>query len=264
MEYKNYVLDDFQKEAIAHIDNNYSVVVSAATGTGKTLIADYAIEKFFRQGKHVVYTAPIKALSNQKYREFKASFGEGNVGIITGDVVINASAKILIMTTEIYRNMLLTKDPLIENVSYVIFDEIHFLSDLERGTVWEESIIFSPAHVRFICLSATIPNAEQFASWVYSIKLKGDMSHLVKVVKYDKRAVPLKHLVFDSRLGLTDTKQLQHSLKLGELPDFHVATRRSFRKEWLRPPHHFAIVSELRNKSLLPAIYFVFSRRQKL
>lgn len=260
MEYKNYKLDDFQIEAITHIDNNHSVVVSAATGTGKTLIADYAIDKFFKQGKHVVYTAPIKALSNQKYREFKQSFGEENVGIITGDVVINANAKILIMTTEIYRNMLLTKDAIVENVSYVIFDEIHFLSDLERGTVWEESIIFSPAHVRFICLSATIPNAEQFASWVYSIKSKEDPAHNVKVVKYEKRAVPLKHLVFDSMLGLTDAKQLHHSLKLDRFPDYHVATRRKFKKEWIKPAHHFSIVSELKSKSLLPAIYFVFSR----
>src|SRR3989344_3020395 len=201
MEYKNYVLDDFQKEAIQHIDNNNSVVVSAATGTGKTLIADYAIDKFFKQGKHVVYTAPIKALSNQKYREFKESFGEENVGIITGDVVLNSSARILIMTTEIYRNMLLTKDPLVKNVSYVVFDEIHFLSDLERGTVWEESIIFSPNHVRFICLSATIPNSEQFASWIRSIK-----------------------------------------------------------KDWVKPAHHVSMITELRNKSLLPVIYFVFSR----
>lgn len=260
MEYKNYVLDDFQIEAIQHIDNNNSVVVSAATGTGKTLIADYAIDKFFRQGKHVVYTAPIKALSNQKYREFKESFGEENVGIITGDVVINAAAKILIMTTEIYRNMLLTKDPLIKNVSYVVFDEIHFLSDLERGTVWEESIIFSPSHVRFICLSATIPNSEQFAAWIMSIKKKDDPNHEIKVVRYDKRAVPLKHLIYDSVIGLAQTTQLNYSMKLDRFPDYHVATRRKYHKEWTKPAHHVAMITELKSKSLLPAIYFVFSR----
>ncbi len=260
MEYKKYILDDFQKEAIKHIDSNNSVVVSAATGTGKTLIADYAIDKFFRQGKSVVYTAPIKALSNQKYREFKESFGEENVGIITGDVVINSNAKILIMTTEIYRNMLLTKDPLVENVSYVIFDEIHFLSDLDRGTVWEESIIFSPPHVRFVCLSATIPNAEQFASWIRSIKKNDDQTHEIKIVKYEKRAVPLKHLIYDSVIGLSDAGQLQYSMKLDKFPDYHVATRRKFRKEWVKPANHMAIISELRSKSLLPAIYFVFSR----
>src|SRR3989338_7046515 len=260
MEYKNYVLDDFQKEAIQHIDNNNSVVVSAATGTGKTLIADYAIDKFFKQGKHVVYTAPIKALSNQKYREFKESFGEENVGIITGDVVINSNAKILIMTTEIYRNMLLTKDPIVENVSYVVFDEIHFLSDIERGTVWDESIIFSPSHVRFICLSATIPNAEQFASWIRSIKKNEDANHEVNVVKYEKRAVPLKHLVFDSVIGLNNPQQLQYSMKLDRFPDYNVATRRSFKKDWVKPAHHVSMITELRNKSLLPVIYFVFSR----
>ena len=260
MEYKNYVLDDFQKEAIQHIDNNNSVVVSAATGTGKTLIADYVIDKFFKQGKHVVYTAPIKALSNQKYREFKESFGEENVGIITGDVVLNSSARILIMTTEIYRNMLLTKDPLVKNVSYVVFDEIHFLSDLERGTVWEESIIFSPEHVRFICLSATIPNSEQFAAWIRSIKKSKDPSHEVKVVRYDKRAVPLKHLIYDSIIGLNQTTQLNYSMKLDKFPDYHVATRRKSHKEWAKPAHHLDIIRELRAKTLLPAIYFVFSR----
>lgn len=260
MEYKNYILDDFQIEAIKEIENNNSVVVSAATGTGKTLIADYAIGKFFKQGKHVVYTAPIKALSNQKYREFKESFGEENVGIITGDVVINSNAKILIMTTEIYRNMLLTKDPLVENVSYVIFDEIHFLSDLERGTVWEESIIFSPAHVRFICLSATIPNSEQFAAWIRAIKQKEDEKHGIKVIRYDKRAVPLKHLVYDSVIGLAESTQLQHSMKMDQFLDYHVATRQKFRKEWVKPAHHMSIISELKSKSLLPAIYFVFSR----
>ena len=161
MQFKGFTLDRFQIEAINSIDVGNSVVVSAATGTGKTLIADYIIDKFLKADKKIMYTSPIKALSNQKYADFKRAYGEDKVGILTGDVSINPHAQVLILTTEIYRNMLLAKDRLVEDISYVIFDEIHYLADVERGAVWEESIIFSPPHVRFLCLSATIPNARQ-------------------------------------------------------------------------------------------------------
>ena len=137
MQFKGFTLDKFQEDAIHSIEKNNSVVVSAATGTGKTLIADYAIDKFIKLKKRIIYTAPIKALSNQKYRDFKADYGEDMVGIMTGDVVINPDAPVIIMTTEIYRNMLLTNDPCLKQLSYVIFDEIHFISDIERGTIWE-------------------------------------------------------------------------------------------------------------------------------
>ncbi|MBI4451108.1 DEAD/DEAH box helicase, partial [Candidatus Woesearchaeota archaeon] len=198
MQFKSFTLDDFQVKAIESVERNNSVVVSAATGTGKTLIADYVIDKYLKEGKRVIYTAPIKALSNQKYRDFTHDYGRDAVGIITGDVQHNTGAPVLIMTTEIYRNMLLAKDPLIKETSYVVFDEIHFISDIERGTIWEESVIFSPEHIRFLCLSATIPNAEQFAAWISSIK-----HHPVDVVRYAHRAVPLKHWLFDVRRGLT-------------------------------------------------------------
>ena len=124
MNYKGFELDKFQEDAIKNIERNKSVVVSAPTGSGKTLIADYIIDRDFRKGIRVIYTAPIKALSNQKYKEFSRSYGEKNVGIITGDVQKNTDALILIMTTEIYRNMVLSNDPFISEVSYVIFDEI--------------------------------------------------------------------------------------------------------------------------------------------
>ncbi|MEK6828431.1 MAG: DEAD/DEAH box helicase, partial [Nanoarchaeota archaeon] len=143
MNYKGLELDKFQEDAIKNIEHNKSVVVSAPTGSGKTLIADYIIDRDFKKGIRVIYTAPIKALSNQKYKEFSRSYGEKNVGIITGDVQKNTDALILIMTTEIYRNMVLGNDPFISDVSYVIFDEIHYINDIERGYVWEESIIFS-------------------------------------------------------------------------------------------------------------------------
>ena len=163
MEYKGLTLDKFQEDAIKAIDENKSVVVSAPTGSGKTLIADYIIGRDLKRGIRVIYTAPIKALSNQKYRDFSKDYGEENIGLMTGDIVRNPTAPVLIMTTEVYRNMVLSRDPLIDEVSYVVLDEIHYINDFERGYVWEESIIFSPKHIRFLCLSATIPNAREFA-----------------------------------------------------------------------------------------------------
>src|SRR3989344_8003156 len=170
MEYKGLVLDKFQEDAIISIEKNHSVVVSAPTGSGKTLIADYIIKRDIEKGIKVVYTAPIKALSNQKSREFCNDYGKENIGLLTGDVSKNQSAPVIIMTTEIYRNMALTQDEMLDRISYVIFDEIHYINDIERGYVWEESIIFSKDNVRFLCLSATIPNAAEFASWIESIK----------------------------------------------------------------------------------------------
>ena len=199
MKFKNFTLDKFQEDSVKSIDKGNSVVVTAGTGTGKTLIADYIIDKYIKKNRRIIYTAPIKALSGQKYRDFKADYGEENVGIMTGDVVINPEAPILIMTTEIYRNMLLTKDKIIEYVSYVVFDEIHYINDIERGTIWEESVIFSPEHIRFLCLSATVPNAKEFASWIQNIK-----NHTVDTITYNKRAVPLNHLVYDVSLGITN------------------------------------------------------------
>jgi antiviral helicase SKI2 len=198
MVFRGLTLDRFQVEAIQFLDQGQSVVVSAATGTGKTVIADYIIDKSFKEGKKVFYTAPIKALSNQKYADFKAFYGEEHVGILTGDVVQNPDAPLLIMTTEIYRNMLLAKDLVIDDLAAVVFDEIHYLGDADRGTVWEEAIIFSKPHTRFVCLSATIPNARQFAHWIESIK-----GHPVAVVTEKERAVPLEHLFFDVYFGIS-------------------------------------------------------------
>lgn len=249
MNFKNFILDPFQVDSINAIENNHSVVVSAATGTGKTLIADYIIDKYLKESKRIIYTAPIKALSGQKYRDFKKEYGEENVGIMTGDVVINAGAPVLIMTTEIYRNMLLAKDEIIDHVSYVVFDEIHFINDIERGTIWEESIIFSPEHVRFLCLSATIPNAKEFAAWIESIK-----NHNVDVVKYDKRAVPLEHLVFDSELGVTKIEDVmsQASKKRKE-------KKKKGKDDKSRGPSHIDMIFSIQDK--LPAIVFDFSRK---
>ncbi|MFH2021336.1 MAG: DEAD/DEAH box helicase [archaeon] len=251
MKFKNFTLDPFQEESASSIDNGNSVVVSAATGTGKTLIADYIIDKYLKLSRRIIYTAPIKALSGQKYRDFKKEYGEENIGIMTGDIVINPQAPVLIMTTEIYRNMLLTKDPIIEHVSYVIFDEIHFINDIERGTVWEESIIFSPEHVRFLCLSATIPNADEFAAWIEDIK-----KHKVDVVKYEKRAVPLEHFVYDTFLGVTKVDNVMHD----RTHEFRQKKNRSKgKKERVQKPDHAQLINIIQDK--LPAIVFDFSRK---
>jgi superfamily II RNA helicase len=247
MNYKSFTLDKFQIDAIEAINKNNSVIVSAATGTGKTLIADYVVTQAIKAGKGVIYTSPIKALSNQKFREFTEAFGD-NVGLLTGDVSINSKAPILIMTTEIYRNMLLEQKNPFPKLSYVVFDEIHYINDIERGTVWEESIIFSPDHVRFLCLSATIPNYQQFADWISSIK-----KHTVETVNYMKRAVPLKHEVYDVHNGICEIKQLEQ--------DIGFSVGRGRRGKRLPDPDYIPLIRELNASGNLPAIFFTFSRK---
>jgi superfamily II RNA helicase len=271
MQFRNLELDRFQIEAIEHINKGASVVVSAATGTGKTVIADYIIDKSFKEAKKVFYTAPIKALSNQKFAEFKEIYGAENVGILTGDVVQNPGAPLLIMTTEIYRNMLLAKDKGTADLAAVIFDEIHYLGDAERGTVWEECIIFSPQHTRFVCLSATIPNARQFANWIQSIK-----NHPVEVITERKRAVPLDHLFFDVHFGISTLQDIKGRKRSEQYPKYEQAFKggrgRHGRRErtWHANPRakfqhrdrlsHVDLVRELQKRNMLSCIYFCFSR----
>jgi superfamily II RNA helicase len=251
MNYKNFKLDEFQIKAIEAIENNHSVVVSAPTGSGKTLIADYIINKDVKKGIKVIYTAPIKALSNQKYKDFCEEYGKDKIGLLTGDVVKNHSAQILIMTTEIYRNMALTNDPIMEEISYVVFDEIHYINDIERGYVWEESIIFSHDKVRFLCLSATIPNAKEFASWIESIK-----SHKVEVVVQNKREVPLEKNFFDTELGITSLEGIKD---VADIPSYgYVRGRRRSRVPRMKPPSHVHLIQEIMDK--LPCLFFNFSR----
>ncbi len=260
--FKEFTLDPFQIEAVHAIENNESVVVSAQTGSGKTLIADYIIDKFIHSGMRVIYTAPIKALSNQKFRDFKKDYGEDYVGIMTGDVVINSNAPILIMTTEIYRNMLLCNDPCVDEISYVIFDEIHYINDIERGTIWEESLIFSPKSVRFLCLSATIPNARVFADWIESIQC-----HTVRVVTNTVRVVPLKHLLFDAYVGIADLDKIkEHINDVKNIPemrdyDYGKKRRRHFEQKKWKNPSHIELVEDLKDQDLLPCIFFIFSRK---
>lgn len=184
-----FELDTFQKEAIYHLENGDSVFVAAHTSAGKTVVAEYAIALSAKHMTKTIYTSPIKALSNQKFRDFRHEFDD--VGILTGDVQVNPEASCLIMTTEILRSMLYRGADLLRDVEFVIFDEVHYVNDLERGVVWEEVIIMLPEHVTLILLSATVPNTYEFASWVGRTKNKD-----IYVISTLKRPVPLEHYLW--------------------------------------------------------------------
>lgn len=182
-----FELDTFQKEAVYHLEQGDSVFVAAHTSAGKTVVAEYAIAMSKRNMTKTIYTSPIKALSNQKFRDFKETFDDVGVGLITGDVQINPEANCLIMTTEILRSMLYRGADLIRDVEFVIFDEVHYVNDQDRGVVWEEVIIMLPQHVKFILLSATVPNTFEFANWIGRTKQKN-----IYVISTPKRPVPLE------------------------------------------------------------------------
>ncbi|GAN05553.1 ATP dependent RNA helicase [Mucor ambiguus] len=184
-----FTLDPFQRVAVSSIERNESVLVAAHTSAGKTVVAEYAIAQCLKNKQRVIYTSPIKALSNQKYREFTEEFGD--VGLMTGDVTINPQASCLVMTTEILRSMLYRGSEIIREVAWVVYDEIHYMRDSERGVVWEESIILLPDAVRFVFLSATIPNAMEFAEWI--CKIHEQPCHIVYT---DFRPTPLQHYLF--------------------------------------------------------------------
>ncbi|KAL2195989.1 rRNA-processing arch domain-containing protein [Corynascus similis CBS 632.67] len=185
----SFKLDPFQALSVASIEREESVLVSAHTSAGKTVVAEYAIAQCLKKNQRVIYTSPIKALSNQKYRDFQADFGD--VGLMTGDVTINPTASCLVMTTEILRSMLYRGSEIMREVAWVIFDEIHYMRDKTRGVVWEETIILLPDKVRYVFLSATIPNAFQFAEWI--AKIHRQACH---VVYTDFRPTPLQNYFF--------------------------------------------------------------------
>ncbi|CDO95267.1 unnamed protein product [Kluyveromyces dobzhanskii CBS 2104] len=184
-----FTLDPFQDTAVSCIDRSESVLVSAHTSAGKTVVAEYAIAQSLREKQRVIYTSPIKALSNQKYRELLAEFGD--VGLMTGDITINPDAGCLVMTTEILRSMLYRGSEVMREVAWVIFDEVHYMRDKERGVVWEETIILLPDKVHYVFLSATIPNAMEFAEWICRIH-----SQPCHIVYTDFRPTPLQHYLF--------------------------------------------------------------------
>lgn len=184
-----FTLDRFQDEAVQCIERNESVLVAAHTSAGKTAIAEYAIALSLNRKQRVIYTSPIKALSNQKYRELAEEFQD--VGLMTGDVTINETASCLVMTTEILRSMLYNGSEVTREMAWVIFDEVHYMRDKERGVVWEETIILLPTVCKYVFLSATIPNAREFCEWIVKIKQQP-----CSVVYTDFRPTPLQHYIF--------------------------------------------------------------------
>ncbi len=186
--YRGHTLWDFQRAAINALNAKRNVIVAAPTGSGKTLVAEWAIEEVLKRKRRAVYASPVKALSNQKHREFSKSFGPEAVGLVTGDVTINPTAPIVVMTTEIFRNNIIEAPGSQQFVQLVVLDEIHYLDDESRGTIWEESVIFAPAHMQVVALSATIPNAQDIAAWMHATR-----GREVEVVSETKRPIPLYH-----------------------------------------------------------------------
>ena len=252
MHYKGVTLDPFQEQAVRVVDARESLIVAAPTGAGKTLVAEYAIERCMAEGARALYTAPIKALSNQKFRDFTALYGD-RVGIKTGDVTINPDAQVILMTTEIFRNTIFESPEAFHDVRYVVFDEIHYLDDIERGTVWEESIIFAPEHIRILALSATVPNLDQIAHWVQTIRPTPKLHVIVE----QNRPVPLHHQLFVPGLGLKSLADL----KKHELHDVRQYVQRI-------DPHmnpnrwRMWLIDHLADAKRLPALWFAFNRRE--
>lgn len=241
---RDFVYDPFQEEAIEYVRQGHNTFVCAPTGAGKTLIAEELIKEAIQKGEGVIYTAPIKALSNQKFRDFSSQFGDEKVGIVTGDVSLNSSAPIVIMTTEIFRNYIIQSPHKLQDKTWVIFDEIHYLDDIERGTVWEESLILMPQHINFLALSATLPNARQIVSWLTEI-----LNRPVKLVSTFRRPVPLSFYFQCNNQVYSRMEKVEHLLKQKHARLSH-------------PNRVVELVKHLRDNNRLPCIYFSFSRRK--
>ena len=255
-----FELDDFQKDACRCITDGKSVVVCAPTGAGKTVIAQHAIHCALEQGKKVFYTTPLKALSNQKYNDFSEKYGIDKVGLLTGDTSINRGAQIVVMTTEVFRNMLYGTNfgsvtDNLKDVKYVILDEVHYMNDEQRGTVWEESIIYCPTNVQIVALSATVANADKLTEWINTVHSRTEL------INTDFRPVPLRFYYFDSSQPntllplLTPNGTLNKKIK-PEKKEFKrgkAVQKRNTVKD---------VVRNLHEKNMLPAIYFPFSRKK--
>src|SRR5918997_1843118 len=284
-----FSLDPFQVEACEALEEGAGVLVCAPTGAGKTVVGEFAIHKALAEGRKAFYTTPIKALSNQKYADLVDRYGPDKVGLLTGDNAVNGDAPVVVMTTEVLRNMLYAESPAIGGLGYVVMDEVHYLADRFRGAVWEEVIIHLPQSVTLVSLSATVSNAEEFADWLVTVR-----GHTTVVVS-ELRPVPLwQHMLVGNRVF--DLLSLRPAGHAGEHEDTPrgASTRdrgaavvdpelvryvREYerriegwgggngdrRREYshrprFRPPSRPEIVTRLDNVGLLPAITFVFSR----
>jgi superfamily II RNA helicase len=256
-----YELDEFQKKAIKALDEKNSVLITAPTSSGKTVVAEYAIGQALEKSMRLYYTTPIKALSNQKFRDFSNQYGDKNVGLVTGDHSIRSDSKILVMTTEVLRNMLYTAQGVPDDLYCVVLDEIHFLEDPYRGAVWEEIILTLPKTVLLVALSATVSNADELKDWIYSVR--GNIHQISR----DTRPVPLKgHFLASEKnrdYQLTRIPILKNGKPnpKGEIfKNSYRGKERRFSKRW-STPRRSEIVAELKKFEMLPAIYFIFSRK---
>ncbi len=249
-------LDPFQRRAIGSVATGRSVLVSAPTGSGKTVVADFAAWRALGRGRKLFYTTPIKALSNQKYRELVARFGEARVGLLTGDVSHRALAPLVVMTTEVLRNMLLAGSPVLDGLDAVVLDEVHYLADPARGSVWEEVIVLTPPTVGFVCLSATVHNAAELGAWLESVRGPTD------VVVADERPVALEHHVAVARRAREGVTLVPLVAGGRVSPQAAVLDRgrgRGPSARW-RVPRRSEVVEVLADATMLPAIVFLFSR----
>ena len=267
--YYSFPLDDFQVDAIEALEAGESVLVAAPTGSGKTVVAEYAVERALDERGKAFYTTPLKALSNQKFGDFVARYGAGRVGLLTGDNSINSEAPVVVMTTEVLRNMLYQGSDTLRGLAYVVMDEVHYLQDPYRGAVWEEVLIHLPLSVSVVCLSATVSNAEEFGEWI------GTLRGPTRVVIEERRPVPLEHhyLIGEelfqmhvdqggtpvaNPLIVTMERRAAKARRAARAGRPGYQTRR--RRDGLFTPRREEVVEILADAGLLPAIYFVFSR----
>ena len=268
-------MDRFQRRAFDLLDDGKSVLVAAPTGSGKTLIAEYAVARALADRGRAIYTTPLKALSNQKYGDFAREYEPARVGLLTGDVSRNGNGDVVVMTTEVLRNMIYAQSPGLERLQCVILDEVHYLEDRYRGAVWEEIILSAPPSVTLVCLSATVSNAEELAGWIENVR--GSMAHVIE----EHRPIELKNLYVvgvratralavmptfvdglpnKEAIALDDRSRPKRALRRNPTPTGQWRGARSGPRSPLYRPRRYEVVERFAEDNLLPAIYFVFSR----
>jgi len=258
-----FPLDPFQETAFDALDEGRSVLVSAPTGSGKTVVADYAVARARAQGRRAFYTTPLKALSNQKYAELAEVYGPEAVGLLTGDVSHQADAAVVVMTTEVLRNMLFARSAQLAGLGLVVLDEVHYLQDPYRGSVWEEVIILCPPEVVFVCLSATVSNADEFGAWLSSVRGPTDvvvekhrpvqLANHVAIAEKGSRRVDLVPLLRNGKVHPDALALDQRVARLARRPG-------GVRHSRLVGPRRSELIEALDDLSMLPAIVFIFSR----